>query len=68
VFAKNMVYLPDGKQPFTVESFYDDNDKINNYDASSWYQLKTLNAGAIYILAGLDAGNSVTTSTTTTSA
>lgn len=68
VFAKNMVYLPDGKQPFVIESFYNEDDKINNYDATSWYQLKTLNAGALYILAGIDASNSVTTSTTTTAA
>lgn len=66
VFGKTMLYLPDGVQPYAVESFYDDNDKINNYDASLWYELKVLNAGALYILDGIDASNAVTTSTTTT--
>lgn len=68
VFGKNVVYLPDGKQPFVIESFYDESRKMNVYDASVWYQLKTLNAGALYILTGIDASNSVTTSTTTTAA
>jgi hypothetical protein len=65
VLGKNMLYLPDGQQPFVVESHYDPDVYVNNYDASAWYQLQTLNAGALYILDGIDEDNAVTTTTTT---
>ena len=65
VLGKNMLYLPDGEQPFVVESHYDHDVYVNNYDASAWYQLQTLNAGALYILDGIDEDNAITTTTTT---
>lgn len=66
MLGKQMLYLPDGSQPFMVESFYDPDIKVNNYDAAAWYQLKILNTGAIYVLDGIDASNTVTTSAATT--
>jgi len=66
VFGKNYLYLPDGSQPFHIESYYDANDKINKYDAAAWYSLEVMNAGALYILDGIDASNTVTTTTSTT--
>jgi hypothetical protein len=66
VYGKCFMYLPDGKQPYVVESFYDEDDKANKYDATVWFNLKDFNAGALYILAGLDESNTVQTSTTTT--
>ena len=61
VLGKNYLYMPDGNQPFEIESFYDDDDKLNKYDCSAWYNLVTFNTGALYILDGLDAGNAITT-------
>ena len=64
--GKMVQYLPDGVQPYVVESFYDPDDKTNNYDAASWYQTKILNAGALYLLTGIDELNASSTTTTTT--
>ena len=61
VFGKNYLYLPDGSQPFEIESFYDDDVKLNKYDASAWYNLVEFNSNALYILNGIDAGNTITT-------
>lgn len=66
VFGKTYRYLPEGQDyPFFIESFYDDDDKLNKYDAQEWYSLEVMNAGANVILAGIDEGNAVVTSTTT---
>jgi hypothetical protein len=64
VYGKNMLYLPDGKQPYTVESFWDPNDKVNNYDAEAWNSLEEFNVGAAVVLEGIDESNTVVTSTT----
>ena len=65
VFGKTVRFAPEGQDyPFRLESFYDDDNKLNKYDALVWYQLKVLNAPALYILKGIDEGNAVTTSTT----
>ncbi len=53
VLGKTALYLPDGVQPFEIESFYDEDTKTNNYDATSWYQVQELNAGAKVIVKGL---------------
>lgn len=53
VLGKTALYLPDGQQPFEVESFYDEDTKTNNYDATSWYSIEELNAGAKVIVKGL---------------
>jgi len=66
-FGKTFRYLPDGQSyPFYIESHYDEDDKTNKYDASIWYSLEVMNAGALYILDGLDDSNTITTTTTTT--
>jgi len=52
VLGRTMVYLPDGEQPFEIESFYSDIDKTNNYDCTAWYQPKILNSGAKVLLDG----------------
>ena len=49
VFARNFLYLPDGTQPWYVESIGDRNVKSNKYDASAWYNVVTLNTAAIYV-------------------
>jgi len=66
VLGKNMMYLPDGKQPYVIESHYNEDVKANDYDAELWYSLETLNTGAWVILEGIDASNTVVTSTTST--
>ncbi len=66
VLGKTILYLPDGKQPYWLESFYDEDAKCNNYDATSWFDLLFFNPGALYILEGIDDGNAVSTTTTTT--
>lgn len=53
VLGKTALYLPDGMQPFEVESFYDEDTKTNNYDATSWYQVKELNTSAKQVVKGL---------------
>lgn len=53
VLGKTMLYLPDGSQAFEIESFYDEDTKLNNYDATTWYQVKQLNSGAKKLVKGL---------------
>ena len=53
VLGKTVVYLPDGKQAYEVESHYDEDDKTNNYDATGWDQVKELNSGAKKLIKGL---------------
>ncbi len=64
VFGKQFVYLPDGQNRYFVESFYDDDDKTNNYDAAAYYSNEVFNTGALYLLDGIDEGNATTTTTT----
>lgn len=53
VYGRNIVYLPDGGSPWFVESIADRLTKSNNYDASAWYNVKELNAAAIYVFSGI---------------
>lgn len=53
VLGKTMTFYPDGSQPYEVESFYDDDDKTNNYDCSAWLNIKELNADAKVVVSGL---------------
>lgn len=53
VFARNFVYMPDGGSPWFIESIADRLTKSNNYDASVWNNVVTLNSGAIYVLSGV---------------
>lgn len=53
VYARNMLFLPDGTNPWFVESIGDRLTKANVYDAAVWYNVKELNAAAIYVLGGV---------------
>lgn len=55
VLGKTMTFYPDGEQPYEVESFYDDDDKVNNYDCSAWLNVKELNADAKVVVDGLSS-------------
>lgn len=66
MFGKRILYLPDGQQPYSIESFYDKDTRTNTYDAQAHTQLQTFNLGAAYVLDGIDEDNTVTTTTTTT--
>jgi len=55
VFARNYLFLPDGTQPWFVESIADRLTKANVYDASAWYNVVTLNTSAIYVFDGVPA-------------
>ena len=68
VYGKMFQYLPDGQQPYVIESFYDEDVKSNVYDATEWMDLKDFNVDALYILDGIDESNTIVTSTTTTTA
>lgn len=55
VFARNFMFLPEGGNPWFVESIGDRLTKANVYDAALWYNVVTLNAGAIYVFEGVAA-------------
>jgi hypothetical protein len=66
IFGKTYRYLPDGQEyPWYIESTFNTDNKVNDYDASVWDSLETFNAGALYILSGIDEANATTTTTTT---
>jgi hypothetical protein len=48
-------YLPDGRQPFIVESFYDEILKENCYDAEVWDSIEEDNPEAAFVLADVIA-------------
>jgi hypothetical protein len=50
VLGKCVQYLPDGLQPYVVESHYDINLKENIYDAEAWYSIEELNPTAAYVM------------------
>jgi hypothetical protein len=50
VLGKMVQYLPDGKQPFIIESYYDLSLKENVYDAETWYSIEEYNPTAAYVL------------------
>jgi hypothetical protein len=50
VLGRLVQYLPDGRQPYIVESWYDQNLKENVYDAETWYSIEEYNPEAAYVL------------------
>ena len=61
--------VPSSENPgniFTVETYYSDDLKSEVVDTTAWTSLEVMNKEACYILKGIDEGNTVTTSTTTT--
>ena len=53
VLGKRFQFLRDGVSPWYVESIASRENKNNHYDASVWYEVKTLNAGALYVFDGV---------------
>lgn len=53
VLGKRFQFLRDGTNPFFIEAVADRNGKNNHYDCAVWYQMKTLNAGALYVFDGV---------------
>lgn len=50
VLGRLVQYLPDGNQPYIVESFYDAILKENCYDAEVWDSIEEYNPEAAYVL------------------
>jgi hypothetical protein len=57
VLGKTALYLPDGAQPFEIESFYNEDAMANSYTAQSWYQVKEFNAAACKLVKGIGASS-----------
>jgi len=55
VLGKNFQYIPDGSNPWVIQSIEDRLNVNNHYDAYNWYDLVTLNASAIYVFDGVAA-------------
>ena len=55
VLGRLVQYLPDGKQPYIVESYYDLSLKENVYDAETWYSIEEYNPEAAYVLTDMIA-------------
>jgi len=53
VLGKTVIFLPDGKNEVLIQSFPEDLNLANYYDALSWFDVKVLNTGAAVILTGL---------------
>lgn len=53
VLGKRFQFLQDGKQPFSIEAYANRDTHNNNYDASVWQEVKTLNSGALYLFDGV---------------
>jgi hypothetical protein len=53
VLGKVFQFLPDGKNPWLIESIPDRLTKNNHYDATLWYDAVVLNSGALYIFDGV---------------
>ncbi len=54
VLGATVQYSPENG-PFDITSFADENDKLNKYDAQGFDDIKVLNSGASFVLAGVDA-------------
>jgi hypothetical protein len=53
ILGLNFTYLPDGTNPWEIESFASDQDKANYYDASVTCEMKILNSGAFKLVKGV---------------
>lgn len=53
VYGKVFQFLPDGKQPWLIESIADRLTKNNHYDATLWYDAVVLNSAANYTFDGI---------------
>lgn len=53
VLGKRFQFLQDGTNPFSIETYANRDTHNNNYDASVWQEIKTLNSGALYVFSGV---------------
>lgn len=68
ILGATLQYMPDGEQPYLFEAFYSVAQVAEFVRGRNWQLPKALNlADAAYHLVGIDEGNVVTTSTTSTS-
>jgi len=59
--GRTIQYLPDGEQEFLAESYFDDNLISEAVDTRVWYDQEIYNGSGIYVLTGIDEGNTITT-------
>ncbi len=55
VLGKTYQFMPDGKNPWVIQSVADRVNINNIYDAFLWYNAKLLNTGALYVFDGVSA-------------
>ena len=53
VLGKCFQFMPDGTNPWFIESIGDRLNKANHWDATMWYQAKTFNSDAMYLIDGV---------------
>lgn len=53
VLGKVFQFLPDGSNPWLIESIADRLTKNNHYDATLWYDAVILNSAAVYLYSGV---------------
>lgn len=53
ILGKTVQFMPDGENPWNIQSVGDRTDVNNYYDAYNWYQVLTLNSGARVIFDGI---------------
>lgn len=55
VLGKTYQFMPDGKQPYVIQTVADRVNINNIYDCFVWYNVKLLNTGALYTFDGVPA-------------
>lgn len=53
VLGKTFMFMPDGKQPYVIQSVADRVNVNNLYDAYCWYDTTALNTSAFYMVEGV---------------
>ena len=53
VLGKCFQFMPDGMNPWYIESIADRLNKANHWDAQMWYNAKTFNSDAMYLFSGV---------------
>jgi hypothetical protein len=52
-YGKSIVMIPDDGTMYEIESNYNENEKCNDYDCTTFIDIKEFNAGAKYLVSGL---------------
>lgn len=55
VLGKTFQFMPDGKQPWVIQTVADRVNVNNLYDSYIWFETKLLNTGALYVFDGVAA-------------